>query len=237
MAYREFYTVKLDTKIYQTNDNILYIPRYIKIYIEIPNGPQQFLDDYPILTLFQRTNITLDKKLLSDNTNGIFNKNLMWEEKEIDLEDKEIKTCIENNNYMKIIKYLSIDIKEEDKGKYNEKIKKAAKYLNKCVYSEKLRIKDITQKNKTEKEKKDYIFKFFDFDEKKAEIMQGDNATVIFKTKNGFKEIDISDKEIKDKDTKYFIKNLKEVMSLNESVEEIEKMIGEYKILKITIKK
>ena len=138
---------------------------------------------------------------------------------------------------MKIINYLSTNIKEEDKEKYNEKIKNAAKCFTKCVYSEKLRIKDISQKNKTEKEKKDYIFEFFDFDEKKAEIIQGDNATMIFKTKNGFKEIDISDKEIKDKDTKYFIKNLKEVMSLNESVEEIEKMIGDYKITEDNYKK
>ena len=30
---------------------------------------------------------------------------------------------------------------------------------------------------------------------------------MIFKTKNGFKEIIISDEEIKNKDTKYFIKN------------------------------
>ena len=134
--------------------------------------PQQFLDDYPILTLFQRTNITLDKKLLSDNNNGILNKNLMWEEKEIDLGDKEIKTCIENKNYLKIINYLSTDIKEEDKGKYNEKIKNVAKCFTKCVYSEKLRIKDISQKNKIEKEKKDYIFELFNFDEKKLKLFK-----------------------------------------------------------------
>ena len=96
----------------------------------------------------------------------------MWEEKEIDLEDKEIKTCIENKNYLKIINYLSTDIKEEDKGKYNAKIKNAAKCFTKCVFSEKLRIKDISQKNKTEKEKKNYIFKFFDFDEKKQKLFK-----------------------------------------------------------------
>ena len=45
-----FLFAMLITKLYQTNDNILYIPKNISIYVEIPNGPQQFLDDYPILS-------------------------------------------------------------------------------------------------------------------------------------------------------------------------------------------
>ncbi len=45
-----FLFAMLITKLYQTNDNILYIPKNINIYVEIPNGPQQFLDDYPILS-------------------------------------------------------------------------------------------------------------------------------------------------------------------------------------------
>ena len=198
----------LITKLYQTNDNILYIPKNINIYVEIPNGPQLFLDDYPILSLFKRTNITLntlDESYSSKNLNEIFYKNL-WQDKEIGEVDKEnMMTCVEKKNYLSIINYLTSN-NEEDKGKYDEKIKDTTNYFTKCVYSERVRKKDISQKNKTEKERKDYIFEFFDFDEEKESKIEY-KEPLIFKTKNGYKEINISDDEIKDKDSKYFLSN------------------------------
>ena len=228
----------LITKLYQTNDNILYIPKNINIYVEIPNGPQLFLDDYPILSLFKRTNITLntlDESYSSKNLNEIFYKNL-WQDKEIGEVDKEnMMTCVEKKNYLSIINYLTSN-NEEDKEKYDKKIKDTTNYFTKCVYSERVRKKDISQKNKTEKERKDYIFEFFDFDEEKESKIEY-KEPLIFKTKNGYKEINISDDEIKDKDSKYFLSKLKEVMSLDESEEEIEKMIGDYKITEDNYKK
>ena len=224
----------LITKLYQTNDNILYIPKNINIYVEIPNGPFQFLEDYPILTLFQRTNITLDidseNKLPLDNYKQISTKDLMWDNKEIDKENN--MTCIEKKIYLKTINYLSENAKDE----YEEKIKKAAKSLTKCIYSDKLRKKDASQKNKDEKEKMNYILDFFEFVEKDAIKIQYD-APLIFKTNKGYIEIDLSDEEVKNKELKYFLSNLKKVMSLDESEEEIEKMIGDYKITEDNYKK
>ena len=53
----------LTTKLHKANDNILYIPKYINICVEIPNRHQQFLDEYPILKIFKKNyiNIALDK--------------------------------------------------------------------------------------------------------------------------------------------------------------------------------
>lgn len=216
----------------------MYIPKNINIYVEIPNGPQQFLDDYPILSLFKRTNITLntlDESNSLNNPNEIYYKNL-WKDKEIGEVDKEnTMTCVEKKNCLSIINYLNPN-NEEDKEKYNKKIKDTANYFTKCVYSEKVRKKDVSQKNKTEKERKNYIFEFFDFDEEKESQIEYKDP-LIFKTKNGYEEINISNDEVKDKDTKYFLSKLKVVMSLDESEEEIEKMIGDYKITEDNYKK
>ena len=223
----------LITKLYQTNDNILYIPKNINIYVEIPNGPQQFLDDYPILTLFKRTNITYEK-IISENSKLVLQKTLSWDDKEINIEDN-FMTCIEKKNYLNILNYLSSKISDEDKNKYGEKIQQAAFGIVKCIYSQKLRQKDVSQKNLTEKEKKEYIVNFFDFDEQKALEIQ--DFPLIFRTKNGYVEIDLSNKEVNNKDIKYFLTNLKKVMSLDESEEEMINLLGDYKITEDNYKK
>ena len=56
-------------------------------------------------------------------------------------------------NYLSIINYLSPN-NEEDKEKYDKKIKDTANYFTKCVYSEKVRKKDVSQKNNKEKDRK-----------------------------------------------------------------------------------
>ena len=60
---------------------------------------------------------------------------------------------------------------------------------------------------------------------------------MIFKTKIGLLEINISDEEVKGKNLQYFLTNLKNVMSLDESWEENENMIGDYKITEDNYKK
>ena len=47
---------------------------------------------------------------------------------------------------MDIIYYLSSDM-EEDKINYYEKAKNIAKHFTKCLFSQKLRIKDISKKD------------------------------------------------------------------------------------------
>ena len=199
----------LITKIYQTNYNILYIPKNFNIYVEVPNGHQQFLDDYPILTIFKRINIPLDEENMS---------------------------CLEKNIYNNIINYLSSDEKDKKINNYQQKIKVIAEYFRKNIYFKKIKELDISQKNKTEKEKRDFIFDLFNIKEEDALNIKYD-IPLIFKNKNGYIEIDISDKEIKGKDINYFISNLKAVMSLKESEEEIKEILGNYKITEDNYKK
>ena len=254
----------LVTKLYQANDNILYIPQTINIYVEIPNGPQKFIDDFPILKIFRTINISLSDrnnlsvKELNENNLNIFNdlkniqiqldisedkaKKLTWSESQINnedikkiIEDSKEMTYIEKQIYMNIISNLSSS-ENKDKIKYYEKVKIAAKYFTECVYSQKLRKPDMSQKNKTQKEIKEYIFNFLDFEEDKVLKKQYD-APLIFKTKDKYIEINISDEEVKEKKLEYFISNLKKIMSLDESIEEIKKMIGEYKITEDNYKK
>ncbi len=233
----------LISKLYQANDNILYIPKNIKIYVEIPNGPQQFLDDFPILKIFKLTNILLKEQKPLNIHNEDLRKKLAWtdaniEDKEIIIEENNSKedsmTYIEKKIYMNIISYLSSN-KEEDKNKYYEKVKNIAKYFTKCVYSEKLRKPDVSQNNKTEKEIKEYIFDFLDVKEDEVKIHY--DTPLIFKTKNGYVEVDISDKEVNGKDLKYFLENLKRIMSLDETIEDIERMLGDYIIIEDNYKK
>ena len=63
----EFFFSFLITRFYTNNENIIYIPKDINIYIEIPNCFDDFLSKYSILTIFKRQNITLDDKPKSDN--------------------------------------------------------------------------------------------------------------------------------------------------------------------------
>ena len=199
----------LITKIYQTNYNILYIPKNFNIYVEIPNGTEVFIDDYPILTIFKRINLNLDK---------------------------ENMTCLEKNIYNNIINYLSSDEKVNKINNYEQQIKTIAEYFIKNIYFKKIKETNISQKNKTVKEKRDFIFNLYNIKEEDALNIKYD-IPLIFKNKDEYIEIDISDKEIKGKDINYFISNLKKVMSLEESEEEIKELLGNYKLTEDNYKK
>ena len=240
-----FLFAMLITKLYQANNNILYIPKNINIYVEIPNGPHQFLDDYPILKIFKRTNITLGEKIPLDIDNEKILNKLLWTNENINIKDKDniIKqinldnnTYIETKIYLDIIYYLSSDV-EEDKINYYEKAKNIAKHFTKCLFSQKLRIKDIPKKDKTQEEIEKYILDSQYFKEDEALKIQY-YSPIIFKTKNNeFIEINISDEEVKDKGIDYFLENLKKIMSLKETIEEIKQMLGSYKITEDNYKK
>ena len=168
------------------------------------------MDDFPILKLFKGENITLSNQAKLEINDENLRKKLVWTNNKINSEEVEYKiglnkskenpmTYIEKKIYMNI-SYLSSNIQEE-KDKYYEKVKSAASCFTKSVYSEKLRKKDISPENKTEKEIKDNIFNFFDFKEEKALNIQY-NVPLIFKTEKGYEEINISDEELKNKDLK-----------------------------------
>ena len=126
---------------------------------------------------------------------------------------------------MNIIYYLSSN-KEGAKSDNYEKVKDKIQNLIKCVYSERLR--------ESEKEKKKSILEFLDLEDA---LKIQDDVPLLFKTKNGYEEINISDKEIKDKDLDYYLENLKKIMQLEKSINEIKKWIENYKITKDNYKK
>jgi hypothetical protein len=55
----EFLFSFLNTKIYTNNENIIYIPNNIKIYIEVPNSTENYLEKFGILKAFNGKNIIL----------------------------------------------------------------------------------------------------------------------------------------------------------------------------------
>ena len=237
----------LITKLYQVTNNIIYIPKDICIYVEVPNGPQNFIDEFPILKLFHRTSIELNAQTSLDIQDENLAKKLTWDKNKKnsnEIEDiiglNEYKNnpmiYIEKQIYMNIISSLCPD-NLELKDKYYDKVKSAANCFTKSVYSEKIRIRDQVQENKRPEDIKEYVFDFLKFDEGKALDIQY-KVPLIFKTNNNYEEINISDEELKDKDLNYFLTNLKKIMNLNLSIKDIEeKMFGQYKITKDNYKK
>ena len=67
----EFLFSFLITKFYSNNENIIYIPNNIKIYIEVPNSCEDYLTKFGILNTFDRENIVLGElKKEEINTSG-----------------------------------------------------------------------------------------------------------------------------------------------------------------------
>ena len=65
----------LFTKYYKNDENVIYIPRELNIYIEIPNCFINFFQTYPILKIIQKTEINLEnptKLILPYNEKKLF---------------------------------------------------------------------------------------------------------------------------------------------------------------------
>jgi hypothetical protein len=56
----EFFFSFLITRFYTNNENMIYIPKDIHIYIEIPNCFNDYLSKFNILKIFNKENITFD---------------------------------------------------------------------------------------------------------------------------------------------------------------------------------
>ena len=85
----EFLFSFLITKFYNNNEDILYIPNNIKIYVEIPNSFENYLTKYGILNVFKKEHIELGKlpKLeLEEDIKQIF-KNMIGKETNEDIEE------------------------------------------------------------------------------------------------------------------------------------------------------
>ena len=84
----EFLFSFLITNFYTNNEDIIYIPNNIKIYVEIPNSFENYLEKFGILNVFPIENIQLGKLHeleLDENTRNIFKKMIgKYENKEIE---------------------------------------------------------------------------------------------------------------------------------------------------------
>ena len=108
----EFLFSFLITKFYSNNENIIYIPKNIEIYVEIPNCFFDFINDYDILRSFEIKNITFE------NMPG-----LKQTQKIID----QFDFMLGLNTNKKIFIFILYNIEKEEK-KENEKI--SSKYIN-----------------------------------------------------------------------------------------------------------
>ena len=99
-AINEFLFSFLITKFYCYNENIIFIPNAIEIYIEVPNSFDNYLSKYGILNIFEIKNITLDtmpKLDLPEETINIFKNNLGCDS--LDKIEKFIKDRMDMKNY------------------------------------------------------------------------------------------------------------------------------------------
>ena len=111
----EFLFSFLITKFYKNNDNIIYIPKDIYIYIEIPNCFEDYLSKFSILKYFNQEILTFEnmpKFNFSDEIIKIFKMHLG-----IDSNDKLQKfikrnICIEKFSYYQINIFIKLFISQ-----------------------------------------------------------------------------------------------------------------------------
>ena len=80
----------LITKFYISDENIIYIPNNIKVYIEVPNSFENYLKKFGILNAFNIENIVLGepKQNKTSNTTNILNISMLPLELESDIKKK-----------------------------------------------------------------------------------------------------------------------------------------------------
>ena len=226
----EFLFSFLITKFYNNNEDILYIPNNIKIYVEIPNSFENYLVKYGILNVFPNEHIELGKlpKLeLDDDTKNIF-KRIIEKDENDDIEAFIRENIgLPNYSYHQVVTFIKLFISQF--SLFNTKLKftdsqdnnitkecidyfaKSTKYFTNGGFA-----KLIMNKNKEIKDKIDLCLEAYDNDLDKNS-----------KEKNEKKEILKTPLIFIDKNTKKFRFEM-----LPEIVEEDYQNIKNIKILK-----
>ena len=127
----------LFTKYYKNDENVVYIPKEINIYVEIPNCFSNFIETYPILKMFKNKNL----KEINLNNQGKFKLN----EKEKKLFDalsiKDIDKFINKNiniknpSYYQKRQFINCIISQINENNVNKLITNDNNYLNKIIES------------------------------------------------------------------------------------------------------
>ena len=237
----------LFTKYYKNDENVIYIPKEIKIYVEIPNCFVDFIETYPILKSF-KNNDEQSEKINLDNQ-----RNLQLTDKEKFLFDNLInmdveqfiieKIGIDNPSYYQkrqFINSLLSQINENNISKlkstnFFNKIIESTKHFTENHYSkllkeendkkEEINENNINSNDNKILEKLTSIDDDVSFIEKLKE--KDDNIPLIFYNikNNQFIEISMSkDYYIGERDNRYYyLSKLKEIFNLEYPINEKEK--------------
>ena len=249
----EFFFSFLITKFYINNESIIYIPKDITIYIEIPNCFENYLSKFGILSMFKKENITMEnmpsfnypketieifKNMLDINTNDGMQK---FVSKYFD------KIEIKKYSYHQINMYIKLFISQYSKlkgkltfwrGKENvtvqciEDFSKSTRYFTNGGFAKLLT--GIDKINKNGKDSIDILSEIYEND--LAGMTFPDPLIFIIKEKMIYEKLYIPTKNSKNsekyKNSKDYLKRLKEVLDLpNEVEKEVEINDIKYKSL------
>ena len=247
----EFLFSILITKFYITNENILYIPNDIYIYIEIPNCFYDYLSKFGILQILNKENITLENIPSFNYSNDIINifdklLGIKTNDKLQEFIQKNIN--IKKYSYHQINIFIKLFISQFGHYQSKLKFKKDQKDItNKCLqcFSNCMKyiinggfsqlLTSIDNKNKTKEEKEN-------IDEILTEIYEKDLINndfihpLIFinPEKMEYLELNIAKSSIKEyKEQKYYLKRIKKMFQISN---DIDKEIDEKKSLKNILK-
>ena len=246
----EFLFSFLITKFYSNNENIIYIPKNIEIYIEIPNCFENFIKNYEILDSFEKEEIKLDNipelkldekmiKLLDNMKDLNDNKKIFnWLKT---LLNEELK--MKKYSYHQINIFLKLFICQYNKfeGEKLTFFEKGENVTDKCIKSfalgtryfinggfSKLLLGEIDDKELEINNNEDYIdllSKVYKNDLKKENFK--DKLIFIVENLKIYYNLDISSNALREyKDSIDYLKKLKKILNLKNPVkiEDISKM-------------
>ena len=237
----EFFFSFLITKFYTNNESIIYIPKEIYIYIEVPNCFENYLSKYDILNIFKKEHITIFnrppfnfpleiinsnddiKKFVEDNFKKIGVTKYTYHQINI-----FIKLFVSQFNIFKSkIKFLRME-KEEEKDsikEYIDEFTNSTKYFLNGGFA-KLLI-GINNNNNKEKDYLDLLSDAYCNDLLEMEFLSPIRLTTNEKMKSDKSYTPIKD-SFEYKDSKEYLRIIKEIFNLPNEVEED---IGKYKSL------
>ena len=234
----EFLFSFLITKFYSNGENIIYIPKNIEIFIEIPNCFNDYLSDYDILKSFNIINITFNNKPclnLPDKTIDIFNKMLDLNTNELINDFVSNKIGTKKFTYHQVNIFINLFISQYNKFKSKLKFfhgneekteecinnfAEGTKYFTLGVYS-----KFLTEQKwkKNDSEKKDYIDLLSNVYKNDLKNEKYKTPLIfIIKEKKEYVSLNISDSELEkniNESQDYYLVTLKEILSLENPID------------------
>ena len=246
----EFLFSFLITKFYSNNENIIYIPKNIEIYIEIPNCFYDFKSNYDILNVFNDENIKINGKPKLDLSKKKIK--LFYNMLELN-SSKEIENFIYENiekigkkqfSYHQIKIFIKLFISQYNK--YNGKklkflendknvtkiciglFSKGTKYFISSGFSKAL-IEDAKLSfPNNENNVENYIQVMSDIFDKSIEEEKYESPLIfIIKEEMKYNKLDISDNGLTQyKDSKAFLEKLKEILNLNIDINSLLEIIN-----------